>query len=104
MLPSLHCPSHFTEHYCVCDPAKPVVAPLPVSVALVLFGGLMSGLTLGLMSLDAVQLEILKRTGSSVEKERAARIMPVRRLTQHDCGGKPALRPLSRDAPPRPCS
>ena len=49
-----------------------------VSVALVLFGGLMSGLTLGLMSLDSVQLEVLKRTGSPEEKERAARIMPVR--------------------------
>ena len=56
-----------------------MLAPLAVSVVLVLFGGLMSGLTLGLMSLDTVQLEILKRTGSPVEKERAARIMPVRR-------------------------
>ena len=52
-----------------------------MAVALVLFGGLMSGLTLGLMSLDTVQLEVLKRTGSPVEKERAARIMPVRPLT-----------------------
>ncbi len=51
-----------------------------VSVTLVLFGGLMSGLTLGLMSLDTVQLEVLKRTGSPVEKEQAARIMPVREV------------------------
>ena len=54
---------------------------LAVAVVLVLFGGLMSGLTLGLMSLDSVQLEVLKRTGTPVEKERAARIMPVRRGT-----------------------
>ena len=52
-----------------------------VSVTLVLFGGLMSGLTLGLMSLDTVQLEVLKRTGTPVEKEQATRIMPVRLAT-----------------------
>ena len=57
---------------------------LAVSVVLVLFGGLMSGLTLGLMSLDSVQLEVLKRTGSPVEKERAARIMPVCRQAGHN--------------------
>jgi len=35
-----------------------------VSVLLVLVAGLMSGLTLGLMSLDTVELEVLKRSGA----------------------------------------
>lgn len=39
--------------------------------------GLMSGLTLGLMSLDEVDLEILRRSGSSKQKAAAARITPV---------------------------
>lgn len=44
---------------------------------LVLFAGLMSGLTLGLMSLSLVDLEILKRSGSPVEQKQAATILPV---------------------------
>lgn len=47
------------------------------SVVLVLFAGLMSGLTLGLMSLDAVELEVLKRSGSPTERKHAAAIIPV---------------------------
>ena len=47
-------------------------------MALVLFAGLMSGLTLGLMSLDDVDLEVLKRSGTQTEREYAAKIMPVR--------------------------
>ncbi|MEW5311154.1 MAG: hypothetical protein WDW38_002892 [Sanguina aurantia] len=39
--------------------------------------GLMSGLTLGLMSLDMVELEVLKRSGSPDERIWADRIMPV---------------------------
>lgn len=38
---------------------------------LVLFAGLMSGLTLGLMSLSLVDLEILKRSGTSSEQKQA---------------------------------
>ncbi|PNX65148.1 DUF21 domain-containing protein at4g14240-like protein [Trifolium pratense] len=44
---------------------------------LVLFAGIMSGLTLGLMSLSLVDLEILERSGSSSEKKQAAIILPV---------------------------
>lgn len=47
------------------------------SCLLVLFAGIMSGLTLGLMSLNLVELEILQRTGSSTEKKQAAAIIPV---------------------------
>ncbi|KAK3193860.1 hypothetical protein Dsin_025170 [Dipteronia sinensis] len=48
-----------------------------VSCLLVLFAGIMSGLTLGLMSLGLVELEILQRSGSSAEKKQAAAILPV---------------------------
>lgn len=42
-----------------------------VSCVLVLFAGIMSGLTLGLMSLGLVELEILQRSGTNVEKKQA---------------------------------
>ncbi|KAI7751557.1 hypothetical protein M8C21_021441 [Ambrosia artemisiifolia] len=48
-----------------------------VSCVLVLFAGIMSGLTLGLMSLGLVELEILHRSGTSREKKQAAAILPV---------------------------
>ncbi|XP_058077795.1 DUF21 domain-containing protein At4g14240-like isoform X2 [Magnolia sinica] len=48
-----------------------------VSCFLVLFAGIMSGLTLGLMSLGLVELEILQRSGTSAEKKQAATILPV---------------------------
>ncbi|GFP97847.1 putative duf21 domain-containing protein at1g03270 [Phtheirospermum japonicum] len=48
-----------------------------VSCFLVLFAGIMSGLTLGLMSLGLVELEILQRSGTAVEKKQAAIITPV---------------------------
>ncbi|KAL2535623.1 protein of unknown function-containing protein [Forsythia ovata] len=48
-----------------------------VSCFLVIFAGIMSGLTLGLMSLGLVELEILQRSGTSTEKKQAAIIFPV---------------------------
>ena len=42
-----------------------------ISCFLVLFAGIMSGLTLGLMSLGLVDLEILQRSGTSTEKKQA---------------------------------
>ncbi|XXG80766.1 hypothetical protein AAC387_Pa09g1553 [Persea americana] len=48
-----------------------------ISCLLVLFAGIMSGLTLGLMSLGLVDLEILQRSGTSQEKKQAAAILPV---------------------------
>ncbi|KAK9146716.1 hypothetical protein Sjap_006619 [Stephania japonica] len=42
-----------------------------ISCFLVVFAGIMSGLTLGLMSLGLVELEILQRSGTSVEKKQA---------------------------------
>ncbi|KHN33069.1 DUF21 domain-containing protein [Glycine soja] len=48
-----------------------------ISFFLVIFAGIMSGLTLGLMSLGLVDLEILQRSGSPSEKKQAAVILPV---------------------------
>ncbi|KAF7852312.1 hypothetical protein BT93_L4605 [Corymbia citriodora subsp. variegata] len=48
-----------------------------LSCFLVLFAGIMSGLTLGLMSLGRVDLEILQRSGTTAEKKQAAAILPV---------------------------
>ncbi|CAH8388366.1 unnamed protein product [Eruca vesicaria subsp. sativa] len=48
-----------------------------VACFLVLFAGIMSGLTLGLMSLGLVELEILQQSGSSSVKKQAAAILPV---------------------------
>ncbi|ESQ36602.1 hypothetical protein EUTSA_v10007435mg [Eutrema salsugineum] len=48
-----------------------------VACLLVLFAGIMSGLTLGLMSLGLVELEILQQSGSSAEKKQASAILPV---------------------------
>lgn len=48
-----------------------------ISCFLVLFAGIMSGLTLGLMSLGLVELEILQRSGTPSEKKQAATILPV---------------------------
>lgn len=43
------------------------------SLFLVLFAGIMSGLTLGLMSLGIVDLEILQRSGTPTEKKQACK-------------------------------
>ena len=45
-----------------------------ISCVLVLFAGIMSGLTLGLMSLGLVELEILQRSGSDCEKAQAGEV------------------------------
>lgn len=46
------------------------------SCLLVLFAGIMSGLTLGLMSLGLVELEILQRSGTPNEKKQAGSYKP----------------------------
>lgn len=43
-----------------------------ISVFLVLFAGIMSGLTLGLMSLGLVDLDVLQQSGSEEEKKQAS--------------------------------
>uniref|UniRef100_A0A0D9VXB7 CNNM transmembrane domain-containing protein n=1 Tax=Leersia perrieri TaxID=77586 RepID=A0A0D9VXB7_9ORYZ len=48
-----------------------------IIVVLVLFAGLMSGLTLGLMSLSLVDLEVLAKSGTEQDRKHAAKILPV---------------------------
>ncbi|KAK9941727.1 hypothetical protein M0R45_007422 [Rubus argutus] len=48
-----------------------------VIVFLVLFAGLMSGLTLGLMSMSLVDLEVLAKSGKPQDRKHAAKILPV---------------------------
>ncbi|KAL9651395.1 hypothetical protein ABK040_001345 [Willaertia magna] len=48
-----------------------------VSVVLICGAGMMSGLTLGLLSLDSMSLEILKTTGTEREKKYAKRLAPL---------------------------
>ncbi|KAL3521570.1 hypothetical protein ACH5RR_019719 [Cinchona calisaya] len=50
---------------------------LVISVGLVAFAGLMSGLTLGLMSLSLVDLEVLVKAGQPQDRENAAKILPI---------------------------
>ncbi|CDP16482.1 unnamed protein product [Coffea canephora] len=50
---------------------------LVISVGLVAFAGLMSGLTLGLMSLSLVELEVLVKAGQPEDRKNAAKILPI---------------------------
>lgn len=48
-----------------------------IIVFLVLFAGMMSGLTLGLMSLSLVDLEVLAKSGTPSDRKHAEKILPV---------------------------
>ncbi|KAM6564107.1 hypothetical protein CsatB_024105 [Cannabis sativa] len=48
-----------------------------IIIVLVLFAGLMSGLTLGLMSMSLVDLEVLAKSGKPTDRLHAAKILPV---------------------------
>ncbi|AES63602.1 putative gliding motility-associated protein GldE [Medicago truncatula] len=48
-----------------------------IIVLLVVFAGLMSGLTLGLMSLSLVDLEVLAKSGTPQDRKHAEKILPV---------------------------
>lgn len=50
-----------------------------IIIILVLLSGVFAGLTLGYMSLDETQLQVLMTTGSELQKAQASRIMPVRK-------------------------
>lgn len=50
-----------------------------ISLGLVLFGGLMSGLTLGLMGLDLLELEVLRRSGTARQKREATTVAKLLR-------------------------
>lgn len=48
-----------------------------VIIGLVLFAGLMAGLTLGLMSLGLVDLEVISKSGRPQDRKHASKILPV---------------------------
>jgi len=48
-----------------------------ICLTLVLLSGLFSGLTLGLMSLDTLDMEVLLRSGSPSEQRQAKKILPI---------------------------
>lgn len=48
-----------------------------IVIFLVLFAGLMSGLTLGLMSMSLVEIEVLAKSGKPSDRKHAVRILPV---------------------------
>ncbi|XP_021630841.1 DUF21 domain-containing protein At2g14520 isoform X3 [Manihot esculenta] len=50
---------------------------IAIAIFLVLFAGLMSGLTLGLMSMSLVDLEVLAKSGMPTDRKHAAKILPV---------------------------
>ncbi|MBA0608394.1 hypothetical protein Godav_020623 [Gossypium davidsonii] len=50
---------------------------ITIVAGLVLFAGLMSGLTMGLMSLSLVDLEVLAESGTLTNSKHAAKILPV---------------------------
>ncbi|KAL8136548.1 hypothetical protein V2J09_002549 [Rumex salicifolius] len=55
---------------------------IAIIVFLVLFAGMMSGLTLGLMSMSLVDLEVLAKSGTPSDRKHADKILPVVR-NQH---------------------
>ncbi|KAJ3171397.1 hypothetical protein HK101_011254 [Irineochytrium annulatum] len=66
-----------TEHL---SPGSPIFyIQIALIIILVLIGGLVAGLTLGLMSLDETDLRILKNSGTPAEKIAAERIEPIRK-------------------------
>jgi len=48
-----------------------------ISILLVLFAGMASGLTIGLLSMDMMSLEIFQRSGTPKEKKYAEKIVPL---------------------------
>jgi metal transporter CNNM len=69
---------------CACDvdegiPKGREIAFAILVVVLVLLSGCFAGLTLGYMSLDETQLQVLMTTGDEVQRMRAAKIIPIRK-------------------------
>eukprot|EP01117_Protostelium_nocturnum_P006185 TRINITY_DN2229_c0_g1_i2.p1 TRINITY_DN2229_c0_g1~~TRINITY_DN2229_c0_g1_i2.p1 ORF type:complete len:471 (-),score=158.45 TRINITY_DN2229_c0_g1_i2:35-1447(-) len=58
-------------------PLGTMLAYIGISIALVLMAGMMSGLTLGLMSLDKLNLHILVQSGSPSQRKNALKILPL---------------------------
>ncbi|KDO32087.1 hypothetical protein SPRG_03307 [Saprolegnia parasitica CBS 223.65] len=59
-----------------CNPEEFYIALCTV-ICLICLAGMMAGLTMGLLSLDKLNLQILELQGSEVEKQRAAKLLPI---------------------------
>ncbi|KAL6775935.1 hypothetical protein ACKKBG_A19145 [Auxenochlorella protothecoides x Auxenochlorella symbiontica] len=61
------------------EPLSPgmTTAYILLCIVLVIFSGIMAGLTLGLLSLDRVDLQVIKRSGTERERWLVSRIEPV---------------------------
>ena len=73
-----------TGEVCPCNAEKSIpvgrkIAFAILVVILVLLSGVFAGLTLGYMSLDETQLQVLMTTGDEIQKARASKIMPIRK-------------------------
>lgn len=63
-----------------CDPAS-FWTFLGMSILLICAAGMMAGLTMGLLSLDMLNMRILELEGTDEQKKQAARVLPI--LSQH---------------------
>ncbi|EQC28149.1 hypothetical protein SDRG_14106 [Saprolegnia diclina VS20] len=59
-----------------CNPEEFYIALCTV-IGLICLAGMMAGLTMGLLSLDKLNLQILELQGSEVEKQRATKLLPI---------------------------
>ena len=59
----------------------PFFVPPQMCLSLILGAALTAGLTMGLMSLDQMNLEILQKSGNSTEKSHAEKFLPL--VKQH---------------------
>ncbi|GMK58942.1 hypothetical protein CspeluHIS016_0603840 [Cutaneotrichosporon spelunceum] len=66
------------------DPSDPrFMWYILIAVALVLLGGIFSGLTLGLMALDTINLQVLSQAGTPEEQEQASRVLSLLKIGRH---------------------
>jgi hypothetical protein len=55
---------------------------IPVIGTLVIFSGLMSGLSMGFASLDQLKLNVVSSTGTAEERTAIARVQPLVQIKQ----------------------
>ncbi|GFY90972.1 CBS domain protein [Actinidia rufa] len=67
--------NHVNEYYKCC--VSQFFIQIVVIAMLVVFAGMMSGLTLGLMSMSLVDLEVLAKSGTPKDRLHASKILPV---------------------------
>ena len=74
---SLLCENGFVYEEIETDVGWRVYLDIGMCILLVLFAGMMSGLTMGLMSLDMTNLKIIAKSGDPQQQRYAKKIMPL---------------------------